>query len=294
LITLEFVRELRVSDASGAVRHISSASGLILREGRAFVVGDDLLSLGIFAVDSDTPGSLRRMLPGELPEEPLALKKAKPDLECLFEISLAEGSRSLLVALPSGSKKNRSRGALIDGEGVRELDFSDLIAGLEGRVVGLNIEGAIDSGETIALFHRGNSKGSENAIFEFERVRFLKEIESGRVGSNSLRKMTPLRLGEIDGIRLTFGDAAKDASGRVWFIASAEATDDAYLDGAYGGAVLGRLSPELDRVEECLRIASGAKPEGLAFDPNDPRAFYVVTDADDPQAVSGLFRGRLD
>lgn len=101
-------------------------------------------------------------------------------------------------------------------------------------------------------------------------------------------------LGEIDGVKLTFTDAAPDSRGRVWFLASAEATKDSYLDGAFSGAVLGRLDPELRRVEESHRIACTAKPEGLAFDPEDERTFYVVTDADDPGAVSGLFRGRLE
>ena len=293
MIALDLIRDLRVSDTSGEVRHISSASGLVIQRDRAIVVGDDLLSLGTFALSGRDPGTLRRIFTGALPEDPHARKKAKPDFETLFEISRADGP-AFLVALPSGSKPHRKRGAVIDGESVRELDFGPLFAELEGKVVGLNLEGAVDADDRIALFHRGNSKGSENAIFQLDRADFLRDLETGRIGAAGLRKVTSFPLGEIDGIRLTFGDASRDADGNVWFLASTEATDDAYFDGAYGGAVIGRLDRGLERVEECLRIASGAKPEGLAFDPKDPRAFYVVTDADDPKAISGLFRGRLD
>lgn len=284
MIRLERVRELVPFRA---------ASGLIMRGNRVIVIADDSFVLATFSMGGDDSAEFRTLLSGELPDDFTERKRLKPDFECLFEYR-PEGGEKAILALPSGSKSNRYRGAILEGEVLRELDFRELFARLRETIPNLNIEGALETDSGVALFHRGNSAGAENAVIRVARKDFEDDLRTGEISGRGVREVTTMPLGEIDGIRLTFGDAALDSQGRGWFLASAEATEDAYLDGRFLGAVLGRLDRELKRVEECRRIDCGAKPEGLAFDPLDDRTFYVVTDADDPEAVSGLFRGRLD
>ncbi len=292
MIKLERVRELQLPRKGGEPDFFCSASGLVLRGEAALVVADDSLTLGSFPVHSEKPGTLREIFPGELPEEPTERKRKKPDLESLFELTGESGIRKL-VAVPSGSKKNRFRGSWLGEEKNHDLDFTDLYARLRRSIVELNIEGAIELGHSVYFFHRGNSAGSENAIIRLDRLEFVEDAKKGRIGERCLRKITSIQLGSLGRVRLTFGDAAVDPEGGVWFLASAEATDDAYLDGAYSGAILGRLDASLERVKEVYPIDSPAKPEGLAFDPADGNVFYIVTDADDPRTVSLLLRGSL-
>ena len=221
------------------------------------MVADDGHSLGVFSLLSDAPDEHREIFPGELPEDPLARKREKPDFEALFELTGIRGDRALVV-VPSGSKPNRERGSWLGEDRKLELDFSGLFARLRKQIPALNIEGAVELADSVYFFHRGNSAGSENAVIRLDRPELSEEIESGRVSDRSLRRITSIKLGSIAGVRLTFGDAAVDPLGRVWFLASAEATDDAYLDGAYRGAILGRLDAGLERVKEIHRIDSPA------------------------------------
>jgi hypothetical protein len=293
-ISVEWIRNLEVRGSSGDPMAFHAASGLVLREGSAFVVSDDGLYLGEFRLDaSKGVDRTRRLFAGVLPTEAAERKRVKPDFETLFELTVGPGERPLL-AVPSGSKSNRVRGAAVFSNRIQEVDFSELYARIVVSVTSLNVEGAIELRDSIYLFHRGNSAGSENAIIRLDRIEFVDDLGRGKITARCLRGILPIQLGEIDGVRLTFGDAAVDPLGRVWFLASAEATEDAYLDGEFRGAILGRFDASLDRIRETHRIGILAKPEGLGFDPGDPTVFYVVTDADDPQAVSGLFRGRTN
>jgi hypothetical protein len=292
MIKLERVRELHLPRKGGIPDFFCSASGLVLRGDTAIVVADDSLTLGSFPIHSEKPGVLREIFPGELPADSVERKKLKPDLESVFELTV-ESERRKLIAVPSGSKKSRIRGSWLGSEKSHELDFTDLYVRLRRSIVELNIEGAIELGPSVYFFHRGNSAGSENSIVRLDRTEFAEDAKKGRIGERCLRKITSIQLGSLAGVRLTFGDAAVDPDGRVWFLASAEKTDNANDDGAYSGAILGRLDASLERVKEVYPIDSPTKPEGLAFDPSDGNSFYVVTDADDPQAVSLLLRGRL-
>ena len=78
------LRRLSVDPASHprGQSFLSAASGLVCRHGRACVVAEDELHLGVFH-DTATPGQLHRVLPGELLESKEARKRRKPDLETL-------------------------------------------------------------------------------------------------------------------------------------------------------------------------------------------------------------------
>src|SRR5687768_10956382 len=87
---------------------ISAASGLVRRGDELLVVADDELCLLRVGLDGRERGRVR-LFEGELPREPRARKRAKPDLEAL--VDLGDGR---VLALGSGSKDNRMRGALVD------------------------------------------------------------------------------------------------------------------------------------------------------------------------------------
>ena len=116
MITLTKLRALDLADPgdTGLPRHLSAASGLACAGSTIYVVADDELHLGVFNAVDNTPGRLLRLFDGELPAEKVARKKLKPDLEAITELPpFGNYPHGALLALGSGSKKNRRRGALL-------------------------------------------------------------------------------------------------------------------------------------------------------------------------------------
>src|SRR5262245_4302365 len=116
MINLTKIRTLDLDDTGDArlPRHLSAASGLAWTGPHLYVVADDELHLGIFSAANNTPGRLLRLFDGELPAEKPARKKAKPDLEAITALPrFGDYAHGALLALGSGSTKNRCRGALL-------------------------------------------------------------------------------------------------------------------------------------------------------------------------------------
>ncbi len=300
MIRLEKLRDLDLVESAKGRGFLSAASDLILDGEYAYVVSDDEHFIGIFERKNSRPGREVRLFPGELPARPEARKRKKPDLEaCVLLPELGRPATLLLV--PSGSTSARQRGARIElgpraGEfGVTAtVDFGEAYGKLSESIPGLNFEGAAATDSELILFHRGNEEESRNAIVRFDRERALAGAKAGKLTGSSIRSIVEIDLGEFAGTRLSFTSAAFDPGGRLWFLAVAEGGGSSYHDGAFVGSVLGRLAPDLTSVDATYALEVGAKPEGLAFDPSDPGRFYVVTDADDPQSVAGLYSGRLE
>src|SRR3712207_3076498 len=82
-LTLSALRELDLEapPVDGAPAHISSASGVARRGDFVYVVGDDMLHLGVFRMSKEAPGTLARALEGEIPEDDDLRAKTKADLE---------------------------------------------------------------------------------------------------------------------------------------------------------------------------------------------------------------------
>jgi hypothetical protein len=105
------------------------------------------------------------------------------------------------------------------------------------------------------------------------------------------RDVVQYDLGSIDGVRLTFTDAAL-YDGAVLFCAAAEESPDAVEDGPVAGSALGvirggtlvRTIPLLDADGTPLRD----KVEGIAVDPDDARRLWLVADHDDVDRASDL------
>ncbi len=84
-LELRQLRELDVARAAGEDRasYISAASAVVRRGDFTYVVGDDELDLGVFAVSASEPGEMRRALEGKTPGDADERKREKADLEAL-------------------------------------------------------------------------------------------------------------------------------------------------------------------------------------------------------------------
>lgn len=253
---------------------VHAASGLVIFQENFYIVADDELSLLIR--DSKGVFSTYTLWEGELPEDVMARKKIKPDLESLFL------HHHTLYAVPSGSKKNRTSGARIFLDETGKIthheaaDFEGLFERLSSQVKDLNIEGALAWEKDLLFFQRGNGKNAKNAVIR------ISDWPSTRY------TISEIHLPLHQGVPLTITDAA-EMGGKIFFLAVAENTESTYLDGEVMGAFIGRL--EGTDVAELTPLMMKGKPEGIAFHPDG--YVYVVTDDDSRILPSRLLRFKL-
>ena len=236
-------------------RHLSAASGLACVGSFIYVVADDELHLGVFSATGDAPGRLIRLFDGELPADKAARKKQKPDLEAITQLApFGNYPNGALLALGSGSKRKRRRGALlrldalgaIDGA-PRIIDFSPLFEELDRRFPALNIEGAVAIGDELRLLQRANKKHPQNTIVRYPLAAVLEALAAGdAIGAIAPAAIDVIDLGQIDGVPLSFTDGASLPDGGMVFTAVAEDTEDTYNDGACLGAAIGVAAQRRD------------------------------------------------
>ncbi len=304
MIRLTKIRELDLLDTGDAEapRHVSAASGLACAGSSIYVVADDELHLGVFAAAGNAPGRLLRLFDGALPAEKAARKKQKPDLEAITPLPpFGDCLNGALLALGSGSKRNRCRGAVLrlDAHGAidgapRIVDVSPLFEELDRHIRALNIEGAVAIGDELRLLQRANKKHPRNAIVRYPLAAILAALTSGgAIGAITPSAIDPVDLGDIDGVPLSFTDGAGLPDGSIVFTAVAEDTEDTYNDGACLGAAIGVAARDgtvrfFERLDECHKI------EGVAARvDNNVIRLLLVTDADDPAIPASLFSATL-
>lgn len=288
-LPLTRIRALHLAHATekGRPPYVAAASGL-LRAGQDWlVIPDDELALAAFsALDDAAPGRLITLFPGTLPLDPKARKKAKPDCEGLLAIG------DWIVAIPSGSKPNRTQGAAVrthDYGGGREVSFHKLYGEVlfDGR---RNFEGACVRGNEVLMFQRGNSLGGVNAIVALAADGFLDRINDGRsISKKIVRTVTTYELGSLHGVPLGFTDAATLPDGRILFAAAAEATKDAVDDGVITGSVLGTIGRD-GKIGAMHELARVLKVEGVH---TDGVHVWLVTDGDDLTQPAVLYQTTL-
>lgn len=286
--------------------HVRSGSGLAFVSASDLVVVQDDASF-LAWVNGDT-GEVRATTLDHAPhgarqfDSGRGNKMDKLDLESCVVVH-DDGVRRLL-AFGSGSAKGRDSIVLVDDlEGRREariIDASRLYdafrAHREFSGSELNVEGVALVGEALRFFQRGNGAATEHSVPVDATVDvslaalmcFLDAPETAAVPP--LSNACVFDLGELNGVRLTFTDAAV-RDGLVFFLAAAEASPNAVDDGVVEGVVLGcidgpriRWTPIVTKNDAVFR----AKAEGLAFDPSDPSRAWVVLDHDDPSRPSEL------
>jgi len=277
----ETVQLTRVADLD-----LCAGSGLVRRGDELVVVADDRLSLSRYGLDGAPRGTIR-LFDGELPDDPIARKQVKPDLEALVELPGG------LLAVPSGSKRRRHRGAWIPvgrgarpGAVVREVDFGPLYEHLRGEFDRLNVEGAALMGAHLVLFTRRTGRVGRNALVRLRLLDVLAALAMSRprLTGAPIVDITDVALGDEGGTPYGFTDAFGERDTAV-FVAAAEATDDPVQDGHLAGCVIGRLDAQL-RVCARWSVAPRLKLEGIA--PDGTGGLWAVADADDPQVPAPL------
>lgn len=299
IVRITRLRDLDVIESDGQRSFVSAASGLVRAGDYFHVVSDDELYLASFSTNGERPGRLLRILGGHLPEEAAARKKQKPDFEVLLTLPPdVKNPDGALLALGSGSRPNRRRGVIItlgaDGEALSgsALDLTPLFTPLDAKLKETNIEGAAILGNEFLLIQRGNAGAAVNAIVAYPLDAILKFLADPTVAlpAPDIRKVD---LGTAKGVPLGFTDAAVLPDGRIVFSAAAEASSNAYDDGALAGAVIGLM----DRTGTILtkrQLSPMVKVEGVAARLNgDSIHLNLVTDADDPKIAASLYEAIL-
>ena len=304
MIRARRLRELKLASPPGPGRaaHLAAASGLVVAGNHLYVVADDELHLGRFDAAGDRPGELVRLFPGELPDGRKARKRRKPDLEVITRLpAFARFPAGALLALGSGSRPGRRRGALIalDSAGAvagapLPLDLTGLYEILARHFPALNIEGGAVLGDELVLLQRANKKHRVNALVRVSLGPLLASIAGNASdGDGGVLRVQPVEIGEVNGIPLSFTDCAALPDGRLVFTAVGEDTDDSYADGACAGAAVGVLALDgtLERIEP---LAPTRKVEGVHAR-LDVRAveLLLVTDADDADVPAELLAAEL-
>jgi hypothetical protein len=270
-------------DASGA--HVRAGSGLCWWGERLAVVQDDTRSLAW--VDPRT-GEVELVGFGGFAAD---AKQDKLDLESLLA---HDGS---FLAFGSGSTERREvivrfrpgepAAVCVATRLYRLLRETTAFSGSE-----LNVEGATVLGNDLWLFQRGNGKPARglepvNATARLDLGRVLAYLAApAEVAPPALEDVCVHELGTLGGVRLTFTDAAA-YGGRVFYLASAEASPDSYRDGVVVGSAIGVLGEgEPTRIEDASGRPFTGKAEGLAL--SSATLAYAVLDADDPAVPADL------
>jgi hypothetical protein len=290
--------DLRAPDDGDGPAHLSAGSGVVRRGDFAYVIGDDLLHVGVFRISSGDPGELRRVLEGELPDEESDRKSAKPDLEALTALPPFEGAaHGGLLGLGSGSGEERDRAFFcpfapdgsLDGD-PRTIDFDPVYNTLRDELGDVNIEGAAIFGDRLWLFHRGNEGDAPNAVAEFG----LADLSASLTGDlvvdpGELRDVKTYELGELDGVPICFSDATTLSDDVVAFTASAEGE----RDGDIRGSVVGTIDAD-GTVHRLRTIDRRWKVEGIHGSLDTGLVDLVfVCDQDDPDTPSPLLAATM-
>lgn len=298
LLKLELYKTL---EDSSSKEIISGASALVRYEQTYFIIRDN--SNSIYELDKNF--NLVRTIPifeGDLPKDSKARKKEKPDLEAGAVLYGQGDLADRLLLLPSGSKKNRVKGAIVtlqDVHRVKQVDFSDLYSFLREKVGTVNIEGAIFFSNQLLLFQRGNSENSRNALIYVRNVFDQNQEDELSLSKEDILDIKFPDLGHNAEIPYTFTDAVLFNESQIFFLAAAEDTDDAYLDGDIRGMIIGLMS--IDGIIKWKKeISKKIKLEGISilnvirhneFDQVD---VLMVSDADDDDIASEVYLAKIE
>lgn len=278
---------------SRGLGHLSAASGLVCTGGHAYVVADDEHHLAVYGHRS-RPGTLYRMLDGDLPASNAARKRRKPDFEVLLP-----WHGCALMALGSGSQTSRDRAVIVPLDahgkprgGNRVIDLRALYEPLRECLGRINIEGAFVAGDTLHLLNRGHPSGASNVVLHYRLADVIDWMEGRRPGV-AMQRVRPFDLGHIDGVALGFTDGAALPGGGWVFSAVAEDSRDSVADGTCRGAVVGTVSAG-GHLQSLRRLATPDKVEGIDVQLRaEGLALFMVTDPDDPQQAAWLLSAWL-
>jgi hypothetical protein len=295
--------------------HVRAASGLARTGAGLALVQDDTNFIAIVSDD----GALVRAMP--LPageggmrqfDDTRGNKAHKLDLEAC--VMVEDEGDELLLAFGSGSTSRREWVVLMHELDSERPDVSVVHAPLlyealrrEHAFAGseLNIEGAVYLGGRLRLFGRGNGaiRGGVrpvNASCDLDWAKLRAHLrdpwQNAAPGPSAIVRY---ELGALDGVPLSFTDAAVWGAGgdAVLYSAAAEDSPDAVRDGRVVGSAIGMIGSAEETRWAPLTLPSGeifaGKVEGLAPIPETRNQLHVVADADNPSEPSVLFTVEL-
>ena len=300
-LELRRLRDLDLTEPpeAGQPAHIASASGIAKRGDFIYVVGDDLLQVGVFELAGAGAGIARRVFAGDLPDDPDERKRRKPDLEGLTTLPPVEGEpNGGLLGIGSGSSRDRDRGfywslaadGSLEGD-PRTIELQPVYDTMRDELGGeINIEGAAVVGESLWLFHRANEGRAPNTVAEFELGDLSRTLrEDLVVDPEEMADIRGYELGELDGVALCFSDATALTDELVCFSASAEGSGD----GEIHGSVVGTIAAD-GTVRRLRTIDPQWKVEGVhATIDTGVIDFLFVCDQDDPDTPSPLLSATM-
>jgi hypothetical protein len=285
---------------------VRSASSITRTSGGMAVVQDDANFIALFNEDG-TPRRTIALPAGEGGarhfDDKRGNKEYKLDLEGSVIVTGASGE--MLLAFGSGSSPRRECIAVLaDMEGehpdvslvhvpqlYRTLRRAKAFAGSE-----LNIEGAVQVGDQLRLFGRGNGAVHDgvkpvNASCDLHWPKLLEHLlDPEGTEPPQPSNIVQYELGALDGVPLGFTDATA-WKGALCYSAAAEDSPDAVRDGRVPGSAIGIIDSSGSRwapITEASGALFEAKIEGLVPVLDGKATFYVVVDSDNPDAQSEL------
>ena len=294
--------------------HVRAVSGLAWVDGALAAIQDDARFVAL--IDPEQARATAIALPPgadgkRLHDDSRGTKALKLDLEACFAVQ--RGHTTELFAFGSGTLAAREVVAALSFARSRPATVRVIAAAALYRTLHdahafsgseLNIEGAVVRDDSLLLFQRGNGAPREgrlpqNAIAELPWSAVHEYLERGGdpAPAPAPTRIARYELGTVEGVPLTFTDAALAADGALLFLASAEDSADSVSDGRVLGARVGRIDRDgeahmgalLDEAGEPARV----KVEGIAVAPHDPSLLYLAIDMDDPLRASELLEVRL-
>ncbi len=263
---------------------LPAASAVVFWEERCFLIGDS--SQFLHVLDAGTLNRFPLTPQADLAAEPLP-KKQKPDFEGLVLDAVA---RRLWV-LPSGSKKNRFSGALVDLDSPAypacPADFGPLYDRvMQSADIGekdLNIEGGGVLGQgRWFLLNRGNGPERKNRVIL---------LEGGRLPEAEPVASHHLSLPELDGVPATCTDGCA-GDGLLYVVAAAEGTKSTYNDGEVAGSLIACFDLADFSLRGWCRLPGRQKFEGICLQETAPgrKTLLLCSDQDNPGLPGELYR----
>lgn len=236
--------------------NVKAASAMFNFEERLFVACDDsysLFELSNLSHFSNGSSWIEHRCDGaiSLPAEPIALKKAKPDLESIF------AGQNSIFCLPSFSRPNRKIGTRFDLKTNKLAihDFTKLYESLElafrNETRELNIEGSLILGKELILINRGVADTSTLILrLDLETFQTLETRE--------------LKFPRIENC-CCHGTEVFFFKNKLHVLFAAEEAVNSYDDGKVLGSGVAILDPNSLQIVTTYQFDKKIKTEGLSF-----------------------------
>jgi hypothetical protein len=294
-----------MTDGVSPATPVRSASSIVRTRDGLVIAQDDANFIAFYNEDG-TPRRAFALPPGEGGhrhfDERRGKKEHKLDLEGAVAVTSERGET--LLQFGSGSTPRRESVAILGRlephpevslvHAPRLFDALRREAGFAGSE--LNIEGAIQVGEMVRLFNRGNaSRRGEGQPVNASCDLSLRTLLAHLSDPTGAPPPTPtnviqFHLGELDGVALGFTDVTT-WRGALYYSAAAEDSPDVVRDGPVPGSAIGVVEQDGARWTPFTNADGSlfaAKVEGLVPVLDGPAAFHVVVDSDSPDAQSDL------